>query len=152
MKRVLWAALLVLLAVNLAAAAVYKYEDVVRNTRGIVVGGATVTVYLADTDSIPTLYTTKAATTEKSNPFFTPSNGSILFYAAAGVYDIQISRAGITDYTLEEVAIGFQASPIEFYFSATAPDTTAKRGSVMWYDAVNDQMKVYDGTGWQNVH
>lgn len=38
-----------------------------------------------------------------------------------------------------------------YYPDATAPDTTGMRGLV-WYDAVNDVLKVYNGYGWQDLH
>lgn len=65
---------------------------------------ATVTVYDAGTVNLSTLYSDSAGTA-KTNPFNTDSVGRFSFFADPGEYDITVSGAGITTYTLSSVSI-----------------------------------------------
>jgi len=83
------------------------YENqVLRNTGTTMlpVSGATVTVYLAGTVTLATLYSDDGVT-PISNPVTTDANGGYGFYVADGLYDIQHAHASITTYTLEDVDI-----------------------------------------------
>lgn len=89
-----------------ANAATYnRTEDVVRNTSGKTVSGASVSVYIADTDSLADLYADKEGSTRKANPTFTDSAGRYFFYAAPGLYDVTVSRSGISTYTVQDVRV-----------------------------------------------
>ena len=65
---------------------------------------ATITVYEPNTANLSTIYSDKTGTAE-SNPFTTDANGRAKFYADPGEYDIKVSGAGITTYTLEDETI-----------------------------------------------
>ena len=64
---------------------------------------ATVTVYLLNSSTKATIYTTPAATSEKDNPYQTDSLGRFQFFAECGQYDIEVSGAGITNFKIENV-------------------------------------------------
>lgn len=107
MKLVLRTIMAALLMASAAMATTYnRHEDVVRNTSGKTVSGASVFVYLADTDSLVTLYSNKSGSATKLNPTSTDAAGRYWFYAPAGTYDIAVSRYGIGRYTTEDVSIG----------------------------------------------
>src|SRR5678816_3907122 len=55
----------------------------------------TVSVYLAGTVTVATIYSTDTST-PKSNPFTASTTGFWFFYAADGNYDVQFSGAGIS--------------------------------------------------------
>ena len=65
---------------------------------------ATITVYDAGTANVSTIYSDVDGTAE-SNPFTTDANGRFSFFADPAEYDIKVSGAGITTYTLEDVSI-----------------------------------------------
>ena len=65
---------------------------------------ATITVYDAGTVNLSTIYSDVAGAAE-SNPFTTDANGRFSFFADPAEYDIKVSGAGITTYTLEDVSI-----------------------------------------------
>ncbi len=55
----------------------------------------TVTIYLAGTNTLATIYSTDTST-PKTNPFLASTTAYWFFYAADGNYDVQFSGAGIT--------------------------------------------------------
>lgn len=108
MKKLL---LTVVIALGMAAtsamgATAYRYHDSVTTLRGDAVGGASVTVYLANTTTKADIYLYPSTTgLEKSNPTYTDGYGRFSFYAAPGTYDLRISGTNITTYTVEDVRI-----------------------------------------------
>src|SRR3954466_2362972 len=69
--------------------------------------GATIAVYLAGTATLATLYRDAAATLPLSNPFTADDAAYAFFYAAAGVYTIEFSSAGIAvPFSLPDVILG----------------------------------------------
>ena len=80
------------------------YHNLVVNVATGVGTYSTITVYNANTVVASTIYSDPDGTA-KSNPFTTDSVGRFSFYADPGEYDIQVSGAGITTYTLEDVSI-----------------------------------------------
>ncbi|HRY11028.1 MAG TPA: right-handed parallel beta-helix repeat-containing protein, partial [Candidatus Nanopelagicales bacterium] len=108
MRKMIVAALgVLLLAAAVLADTTYRVEDDVRNQSGVVVSGATVTVYNADTTTPATLYSgIDTALGTKSNPVYTDSSGRYWFYALPGRYDIKVERTGVTTYTREDVIVG----------------------------------------------
>ena len=80
------------------------YHNLVINVATGIGTQATITVYAAGTANLSTIYSDTAGTAE-SNPFTTDANGRFSFYADEGEYDIKVSGAGITTYTLEDVSI-----------------------------------------------
>lgn len=67
---------------------------------------STITVYLAGTVTLATIYS-DSASTPKANPFTAASDGGWFFYAGNGNYDVVFSGAGITTpFTLSDFSIG----------------------------------------------
>jgi len=115
-------ALLVFSPSDGAAPKMARYQDVVQDVRGSVVGGAKIYVYRADTDTLATIYATPYVTGATiANPLTSTSSGRFGFYAANGFYDLLVSKSGSTSYRLEDVAI---QAPITGA-AAYVPDTTA---------------------------
>ena len=96
MIRMAW--LVVLLAFSTPTWAMEHYIDSVRHRLGYALPGVSVTVYVAGTTNLATLYSDNGLTT-KTNPFVSADDGSFDFYAANGKYDMRFSRSG-TDFTL----------------------------------------------------
>lgn len=90
MRRIV-AALLVLLAAP--SWAMEHYIDSVRHRLGYALPGVSITVYLAGTTTLATIYSDNGATT-KGNPFVSNDDGSYEFYAANNAYDLRFSRSG----------------------------------------------------------
>jgi hypothetical protein len=67
----------------------------------------TITVYLAGTVTLATLYSDNAGTA-LANPFTnqSTSTGQFFFFANSGYYDIQIAATGLTTFTLSNIGIG----------------------------------------------
>src|SRR5947207_4484295 len=74
-------------------------------------GGATIAVKIAGTNNNATIYSDDGVTT-RSNPFAADSLEHFDFYAASGKYDITITGAQITTYTLPNQVVfdPFEAS------------------------------------------
>ena len=82
-----------------------KYSDSIATTNGSaleVLSTATVTVTLAGTATVATIYSTNAGAA-KANPFQSTTTGLIEFYAADGRYDITVSKAGYTTVVISDV-------------------------------------------------
>jgi hypothetical protein len=150
MRKMFVAALAVLVVAAFALAdTTYRHEDVVQNMTGAVVGGATITVYDADTSTQATIYRgIDTALGTKGNPTTTDSFGRYWFYGLPGRYDIKIERAGIVTYTREDVYIGGYGSSVSATaqtwpsvkdWGATGNGTTADRDSIQAaVDAIYD--------------
>lgn len=125
MKRFLSLFLALLLFPSICLART-KYQGYVQQGNGAVkVGGAsttvtpntsnrviesfpncTVTVYVAGTLTLATLYSDNAGTS-KANPFTADTTGFYFFYVDDGRYDIRFSGTGITTpFTIADVSIG----------------------------------------------
>lgn len=107
MKKFLLYLLVAMIAASAAhGATVYRYQDSVTTLRGDVVGGASVTVYVANTTTKATLYLyPSTAGTTKSNPTYTDGYGRFFFYIAPGLYDLVIAGTNVTTYTVEDVRV-----------------------------------------------
>src|SRR5216684_2971146 len=68
--------------------------DIVSNQSNVLVKGASVSVFIAGTQTLAVLYSDDGLTT-KANPVITDTNGGFDFFVADGRYDIQVSGAGI---------------------------------------------------------
>jgi hypothetical protein len=82
-----------------------KYSDTVATNNGAtleILGNASVTVYLAGTESLATIYSDNG-TTPQANPFTADFNGRMAFYAADGRYDIRITKFGYAPVVLSDV-------------------------------------------------
>jgi hypothetical protein len=81
-----------------------RYFDVVQNRQGTAVVGATVTVYDSN-GNLATLYSNNSGTAPSSNPVYTNADGEYVFYAANGIYTIQIAATGYAGETKPGVVL-----------------------------------------------
>ena len=107
MKKILLFLLATLLVAGTAlGATAYRYDDVVQTVRGDAVGGATISVYKAGTDTLATLYSgVSTALPAITNPTYSSGYGRFFFYAIAGSYDIVISGSNISPYTKSDIRL-----------------------------------------------
>lgn len=75
------------------------YFNSVANDQGKPIVG-NITVYLTGTTTKASIYVDSGGVTARSNPFVSDSLGRFKFYAVTGSYDVVISGAGITTYTI----------------------------------------------------
>ena len=80
-----------------------KYQDVVFNTRGQAVQGASVVVSSYPSGT-PTIYSDNGSTVI-SNTLTTDANGHFQFYAADGRYSLSISGTGITTLAVTDILL-----------------------------------------------
>jgi hypothetical protein len=66
---------------------------------------ATISVFLAGTTILATIYADLAGTILKANPFQTDILGRFQFFAAAGVYDVTVFGSGITTFEIEGISL-----------------------------------------------
>lgn len=103
---------------------------------GAVIAGATVRVCTEAAAGTPcsplaSIFTDKALTSAKTNPFAADANGNFDFYAAPGIYKIQISAAGFTTLTyVAEIALN-AAATIAFTGNNTHTGTETFNGITM---------------------
>lgn len=104
-----------------------SYNDVVTrndaNNALIAIGGATVTVYLAGTLTVATIYSDDGVTT-KANPFTANSDGTFVFYAPSRKYDVKSSFPGYSDKTITLSSPSLGASMYSS-IALSVPNTTA---------------------------
>ena len=72
------------------------------NTSGIPQPGVTVTVYLAGTQTLATLYTDRTKATQAGNPTATDNEGNLTFFADPGQYTLEV--AGFSNTVAVEIA------------------------------------------------
>jgi hypothetical protein len=102
----------------------------------------TVTVYLANTITLATIYSDTSGTL-KSNPFTANSDASYNFYVNAGIYDIKFSGTGITSpFTISGISATTATGslfPVEAYGAlcdnAVTDDRIAFQSAVAAYNA-----------------
>jgi hypothetical protein len=88
-----------------------RYDGRTITDGGLPVGGATIRVCAQGSTGIPctplaTVYTDRAMSSPKINPFVSDAQGNFTFYAPGGVeYDLQFSGSGITTFTQANVYI-----------------------------------------------
>lgn len=82
-----------------------KLELVVRDPEGDIVPSATVSVFDPDTTTLVSLFSDFGLSVPTDNPGVSDSDGRFKAYAAAGRYDVEISRTGIITLTLEDVEL-----------------------------------------------
>jgi hypothetical protein len=66
---------------------------------------ATVTVRLAGTSTLATLYSTNSTGSPQANPLTSSATGLVAFYAADGRYDITAAKAGFSPVTISDVLL-----------------------------------------------
>jgi hypothetical protein len=82
-------------------------ETITSTSNGALVplDNATVTVYVAGTLTLATLYSTNSTSTPRANPLTSSATGLVSFYAADGRYDIRVAKSGFTTVTISDVLL-----------------------------------------------
>lgn len=81
------------------------YRDLVQDVRGNVVTGATVTINVAGTTTLASLYTDQFCTVPATNPTTTASDGTFSVYLPSGYYDVVPAKSGYTFASVPRVQI-----------------------------------------------
>lgn len=102
MKKLVLLVLIALLPVQ--AGALGYYTNVLQDEQGNTLAAKTVTIYLADTVTLASLYSDNG-TTPIANPLYSDYLGRFEFWAANGLYDVCVSGTGITPFCLENQKI-----------------------------------------------
>lgn len=77
----------------------------IRNGQVRVLPGASVSVYLADTNTLAVIYADRAGTIDLRNPFEATDTGTVEFHAADGLYDVVIEKSGFDTVRLSGVSL-----------------------------------------------
>jgi len=82
-------------------------ETITASANGTLVplSSATVTVRLAGTGTLATLYSANNTGSPQANPLTSSATGLVAFYAADGRYDITVSKAGFAPVTIGDVLL-----------------------------------------------
>jgi hypothetical protein len=82
-------------------------ETITASANGTLVplSSATVTVRLAGTGTLATLYSANNTSSPQTNPLTSSATGLVAFYAADGRYDITVSKAGFAPVTIGDVLL-----------------------------------------------
>ncbi len=135
-----------------------RKDDIVFNSRGIPLAGATVRVCTMPASGQPCtplaqIYSDAALTQALANPTTTDGLGNYSFYAAPGQYEIEISGPGITTRQTPNVILPGDPSNPAFSGSINltnqaSPPGTAPNGTVNIYTKTADKRLYYkDDTG-----
>lgn len=111
----------------------------------------TVTVYLAGTLTLASIYSDDLASpTAKANPFTAASSGQWFLYAANGIYDIKFSGGGIAaPFTLGGISIGAGGGGVPSYAFASLPTSKVQNAGNL-ARVTDDQRGLWmdSGTQW----
>src|SRR5271157_5172013 len=102
-----------------------RKDDIVFNSRGVPLAGATVRVCVMPATGQPCtplalIYSDSALTQALANPTTTDGLGNYSFYAAPGKYEIEVSGPGITTKQLPNVILPSDPSSPSFSGAVTA--------------------------------
>lgn len=115
-----------------------KYHNVVIDSAGNPVSGASVTVKHVGTGTSATLYSDEGTTTI-ANPVTTDSLGRFAFYVADGDYDLEIVKSGVINVTVPDVSM---VDPKRVFELTLNDDAYFLMNS--WYDRAAAQWKRRD--------
>jgi hypothetical protein len=135
-----------------------RKDDVVFNSRGVPLAGATVRVCSMPASGQPCtplaqIYSDAALTQAIANPTTTDGLGNYSFYAAPGQYEIEISGPGITTRQTPNVILPGDPSNPAFsgainLTNQTTPPSASRSGTVNVYTKTADKRLYYkDDTG-----
>lgn len=98
-----------------------RHDDVVRNEQGLPAAGATIVVCTQPANVTVTpctplanLYTDATLTAPAPNPLTSDGLGNYHFYAAPGVYTVQVYGPGINTYTMPDVLLPVNPANAQF--------------------------------------
>lgn len=124
MKRIYAAAIFVAVSLSFASQANAqgsRYDGVVQGEQGIPVSSATIVVCTQPANVTVTpctplgnLYTDTTLTTPAPNPLTSDGLGNFHFYAAPGLYTLQVFGPGINTYTMPDVLLPINPSNAQF--------------------------------------
>lgn len=100
-----WLLLLIPLLFPTLSEACSQYSSVAQDTRGNVISGASISVYIADTTTSVALYSDPGCTTVQANPITSDTDGTFTFFMNDGRVDITTVKTGYTFPTLTDVDI-----------------------------------------------
>lgn len=87
------------------------FNDVARDGNGVIVGGAVITVYLAGTTTLATIYATSAGAAATGSQVTSEDNGQFVFWVDDGDYAVtqtfKLSIAGPTNLNLNVTTIDY---------------------------------------------
>lgn len=150
-------AILLVASTGLQVHAMEHYTNTATDQYGKVVGGAQVSVYLAGTSTLATIYSDNLLTA-KSNPFLTSvTSGVVDFYAANGAYDLVLTAAGktftandtkrITLFDYEDLAVtALPASPFDGQLVIVLDDVASGDCASAGGSALS--LCMWDGASW----
>ncbi len=105
--------------------ALARYYTVVQDTSGNIVPGVSVTVKVAGTAVLATLFSDSAGAVPLANPFTNNATyGSAEFYTAAGAYDLTLTKVGYTFQAQTNVLVG---RPVFTRSAVSVPSVNAAR-------------------------
>jgi hypothetical protein len=120
---------------------VQKYQNNVQTQFGAPASYATISVVVHGSGGAATLYSTNGpSATPLSNPFTADVNGNFFFYALDGHYDVTISGANLTPYTVSDIILND---------AAFGPDNTGPTSSRPTPPTLNQEY--YDTTLGQPI-
>lgn len=155
--KILAGILILVASTGVQALAMEHYTNHATDQYGQVIGGAQVSVYLAGTSTLATIYSDNGSTT-KANPFLTSvTSGVVDFYAANGAYDLVLSAAGkvftandtrrITLFDYANLAVSaFPANPFTGMLVVVTDDTST--GDCASDGGTQISICVWDGSAW----
>jgi hypothetical protein len=106
---------------------------------------ATVTVYLAGTQTKATIWANPEGSVEKDNPFQTDSYGRFQFFADPRLYDIEVSGTGITTYKIQNVFIS------GVLLKTTTGDPSYSFEGLVCINTVDNNVKIYADGNWRQL-
>lgn len=96
---------IVLWLAPLGAEACPFYRDLVQDVRGNVVTGASVTINVAGTTTLASVYTDALCAVAASNPITTGSDGTFSIFLPSGYYDVVPAKSGYTFASVPRVQV-----------------------------------------------
>lgn len=98
----------------------FVWQRSIVDSAGNVLGDARVEVRHAETNSFAEIYADRDGEGRRSNPFLVDSEGFARFYAAAGLYNVTASRAGL-ERVFENVLLGVRLEDMPDLTSIVQP-------------------------------
>jgi len=117
-----------------------RHSSNVQDTFGNAVGGVTVTVRLAGTGTLATIYSDNGSTV-KANPFTNDSDGEFFFYASNGRYDIVLSGP-VSETRADQILFDPDNAGLISETIIVTADFTAEPGVHYFIDVTSEQIDV----------
>jgi hypothetical protein len=112
-----------------------KYSDVVLDTSGNVISGATVTVTQYPSGTSATVYAADSTSGGNVSPLTTDSRGYFEFWAPTGHYSLTISKTGQTTRTVSDVLL------VDYEETSWTPTIASSSGTITTASATATYVK-----------